>query len=183
MRHGQSGAWPVLAVAALAAAPLARATEPAVLAAALPGARLMGQAHLSVWGYAVYDARLWAPAGFDAAHYADSPLALQLTYLHAFKSSDNAARSIKEMRRNATIDAAQAARWTADLLRVVPDVQRGDRVLGVYRPGQGVAFWVNGQAHGEIRDAEFARLFFGIWLSPNTSEPALRSALLQGAGP
>ena len=29
-----------------------------------------------------------------------------------------------------------------------------------------------------IDDAELARLFFGIWLSPQTSEPALRSALL-----
>ncbi|OYY49664.1 MAG: hypothetical protein B7Y54_12990 [Polaromonas sp. 35-63-240] len=27
----------------------------------------------------------------------------------------------------------------------------------------------------------FARLFFGIWLSPNTSEPQLREALLAGA--
>lgn len=31
---------------------------------------------------------------------------------------------------------------------------------------------------GEVADPEFARLFFGIWLSPNTSEPALRQALL-----
>jgi hypothetical protein len=31
---------------------------------------------------------------------------------------------------------------------------------------------------GEIRDAAFARLFFAVWLSPRTSEPALRSALL-----
>ena len=31
---------------------------------------------------------------------------------------------------------------------------------------------------GEVADPEFARLFFGIWLSPNTSEPSLRQALL-----
>jgi hypothetical protein len=31
---------------------------------------------------------------------------------------------------------------------------------------------------GEVRDATFARLFFGIWLSPRTSEPQLRAALL-----
>jgi hypothetical protein len=31
---------------------------------------------------------------------------------------------------------------------------------------------------GDIRDAEFARLFFGIWLSPRSSEPAMRQALL-----
>jgi hypothetical protein len=31
---------------------------------------------------------------------------------------------------------------------------------------------------GDIADAEFARLFFGIWLSPRTSAPALRQALM-----
>jgi len=34
---------------------------------------------------------------------------------------------------------------------------------------------------GEVKDAEFARRFFGIWLAPSTSEPALRQTLLGGA--
>jgi hypothetical protein len=41
----------------------------------------------------------------------------------------------------------------------------------------------NGQPLGEIRDAEFARRFFAIWLSPQTSEPKLRLALLQQLTP
>jgi hypothetical protein len=49
------------------------------------------------------------------------------------------------------------------------------------RPGEAAVFWLNGRLRGEIRDAEFARRFFGIWLSPRTSEPALRSALLGSA--
>ena len=31
---------------------------------------------------------------------------------------------------------------------------------------------------GDVRDPLFAKLFFGIWLSPQTSEPQLRRALL-----
>ncbi len=65
--------------------------------------------------------------------------------------------------------------------RVFPDVEPGDRLLGVHRPGEGVAFFYNGQLRGEIRDPEFARLFFGIWLSPRSSEPAMRQALLGSA--
>ena len=42
-------------------------------------------------------------------------------------------------------------------------------------------FLVNGKPTGEVRDTEFANLFFGIWLSPKTSEPKLRVALLAGA--
>ena len=85
------------------------------------------------------------------------------------------------MRRSAAITDAQAKAWTLELMRVIPDVKKGDRVLGENRPDVGAVFRVNGQLSGEIRDVEFARLFFGIWLSPQTSEPAMRSALMTGA--
>ena len=149
---------------------------------ALPQGRLLGKARLSVWGFQVYDARLWAAAGFGASRYASTPLALELSYLRNFTAADIAGRSIKEMRRSQTINDDQATRWTTEMLRVIPDVRTGDRIMGVYRPGVGAAFWVNGKAHGEIRDAEFAKLFFGIWLSAKTSEPAMRDALLAGGG-
>ena len=148
---------------------------------ALPQARRIGTGRLTVWGFEVYDARLWAPPGFRAANYDRAPLALEVSYLRAFKAEEVAERSIKEMRRSKPVSDAQASRWIADMLRVIPDVRKGDRVMGVHQPGIGAAFWVNGKITGEVLDAEFARLFFGIWLSPNTSEPKLREALLAGA--
>ena len=39
---------------------------------------------------------------------------------------------------------------------------------------------LNGLADGELRDAEFARRFIGIWLGEQTSQPALRQSLLGG---
>ena len=151
------------------------------LGGALPKAQRIGTGRLTVWGFQVYDARLWAQPGFSAAKYDRAPLALELSYLRAFKAEEVAERSIKEMRRSQPVSDAQASRWIADMLRVIPDVRTGDRVMGVHTPGVGAAFWVNGKNTGEIQDAEFARLFFGIWLSPNTSEPKLRDALLAGA--
>ena len=152
------------------------------LSEALPQGRLIGQARLKVWGFEVYDARLWAPGGFSAGSHATSPLALELVYLRDFRALDIAGRSIKEIRRSQPVSDAQAAEWSAWMLKVLPDVRKGDRIMAVYRPGSGAAFWVNGRASGEIADAEFARLFFAIWLSPRTSEPQLRQALLAGAG-
>ena len=149
---------------------------------ALPRARLVGQARLTVWGFDVYDARLWAPPTFSAAGFAASALALELNYLRNFHAADIAERSLKEMRRSQPVSDAQAERWKAELLRVIPDVRKGDRITGVHRPGVSAAFWVNGRASGEILDADFARLFFGIWLSPGTSEPRMREALLAGSG-
>ena len=150
---------------------------------ALPQARLLGQTRLSVWGFKIYDARLWGLPGFNAQGYASQPVALELAYLRDFAASDIAERSLKEMGRSASVSAAQARQWTADMLRVFPNVKAGDRIMGVHRPGAGASFWVNGQRGGEIADAEFARLFFGIWLSPQTSEPAMRAALLGSAAP
>jgi hypothetical protein len=64
-----------------------------------------------------------------------------------------------------------------------PDVKAGDRITGVHLPGTGAQFWSNGRRLGEIRDSTFAKLFFGIWLAPQTSEPQLRQALLAKARP
>ena len=147
----------------------------------LPQNRLIGKSRLTVWGFEVYDARLWAQPGFKADNLSSQPFALELAYLRDFANTDVAERSIKEMRRSAAISETQAKAWIAEMLRVIPDVKKGDRIMGVHRPGGVAQFLVNGKPSGEIRDAEFARLFFGIWLSPKTSEPKLRSALLAGA--
>ncbi len=39
-------------------------------------------------------------------------------------------------------------------------------------------FLVNGSVTPEINEPDFARRFFGIWLSPATSAPTLRAQLL-----
>lgn len=145
---------------------------------ALPSASLSGQTRFRVWGFEVYDARLWTESGFSASAFENQPLALELHYLRDFQGAAIADRSLKEMRRSGSITAEQEQRWLAEMRRVFPDVKKGDRLLGVHRPAQGAWFWLNGQPRGEIRDTEFSRRFFGIWLSPRTSEPALRQALL-----
>ncbi len=147
----------------------------------LPQNRLIGKGRLTVWGFQVYDARLWALPGFKPDNLSAQPFGLELAYLRDFSGKDTAERSIKEMRRAATISEEQANAWITDMLRVIPDIKKGDRIMGINRPGAGAQFLVNGKASGEIRDLEFARLFFGIWLSPKTSEPKLRAALLAGA--
>jgi len=154
---------------------------PADVTSAVPQARLLGSTRLKVWGFDIYDAQLWAAPGFQAARYADTALALELTYLRDFSRADIARRSLDEMRRSAPIPDAQAKAWQQKLEAAFPDVQKGDRILGIYLPQTRTArFVTNGQPTGEVSDGDFARLFFGIWLSPQTSEPAMRKALLAG---
>jgi hypothetical protein len=76
------------------------------------------------------------------------------------------------------LSEAQAQRWLADMRRVFPDVRPGDRIAGLHLPGQSARFWQDGRPLGEVADAEFGRRFFGVWLAPTTSQPAMRLSLL-----
>jgi hypothetical protein len=156
---------------------------PQELQAVLPAASLSGQAKMTFLGFEVYQATLWVEPGFVDSAYDQSAFALELEYLRDFKGADIARRSIAEMRRQAPLEAALQARWETRMRTLFPDVKSGDRITGVHLPGTGALFWINGLWLGEIRDSTFAKLFFDIWLAPQTSEPQLRQALLAPAGP
>jgi hypothetical protein len=181
-RSHRAAAFLLAGAAALCLPPAARATaaEPTT-GAALQAKQLLGQARLRVWGFEVYDARLWAGPGFDPQRYEQHRFALELGYLRSFKGRAIAERSIDEMRGLAPISPDEAARWLGAMGGLFPDVQRGDRITGVHVPGTGARFYLNDRLLGEVADEAFSRLFFGIWLSPRTSQPAMRATLLQAA--
>lgn len=168
----------------LAAAPAARAEGPAVpppeLRQRWPAARLRGQGRLRFLGLHVYDIRLWTATevGALASRWAETQLALEIAYARKLVGRLIAERSIAEMRRQGVLPDDKARAWEAEMARLFPDVGDGDRLTGVLLPGEGARFYYNGTLRGELRDPEFARLFFGIWLAPETSEPALRERLL-----
>ena len=146
----------------------------------LAGARLQGKGRLTYFGLHVYDARLWVAEGFAVNAFASTPLALELEYARSLVGKLIAERSLDEMKRVGGIGEEQGQRWLAAMTRTFPDVSKGSRLTGVNVPGEAARFFHNGGPTGEVRDAEFARRFFGIWLSAQTSEPALRAALVGG---
>jgi len=164
---------------AAAAAPVL-ATSPTLpeLAAGLADARLQGSGRLAFFGLHIYDIRLWVGEGFTAQTFEQRPLAIEIEYAHALPGRRMAERSLEEMQRIAAIPAAQASDWLASMKRAFPDVSGGDRLIGLYRPGEGARFFHNGKLRADVPDPDFARAFFSIWLSPRTSEPKLRLALL-----
>lgn len=144
----------------------------------LSGTRLAGSAKLRFWGFDIYQATLWVRPGFQAPDFARHSFALELDYLRDFTSAAIAARSIEEMRRIGHFSDAKGEEWQAALRSALPDVRKGDRIAGLHIPGVGARFLLNGKPFGEVRDPEFSSLFFGIWLAPGTSEPAMRQSLL-----
>jgi hypothetical protein len=167
-----------LLLSALALALPARAdTPPPEVAGGLPDPRLVGQGRLTFLLLHVYDIRLWTTADFAPERWAEAPLALEITYARTLYGDAIAERSLEEMQRQGELPAGRGEAWLAEMKRLFPDVRAGDRLTGVHSPGQGARFYLNGQLRGAVRDPDFTRRFFGIWLSAQTSEPGLRERL------
>ena len=153
-------------------------TPPVEVSAALPGAGLQGAGRLRYFGLHIYDAALWSPVHVATSEALDMALAIELRYARSLRGALIAERSLDEMKRVGEFTEADGQRWLEAMKQIFPDVKAGDRLTGLHRPREGAAFFVNGRAAGEVRDAKFAQIFFAVWLSPRTSQPALRSALL-----
>ena len=151
----------------------AQALEPS-----LPGAEPSAAVRMTVWGFDVYDAKLWTRPGFAPTQYARHAFALELQYLRSLKGEAIAQRSLDEMKRQTPIAEPQGQAWLKAMQNLFPDVRQGDRITGVHKPEQGAEFWLNDRLLGQVNDPQFARLFFGIWLAPQTSAPDVRKALL-----
>jgi hypothetical protein len=153
---------------------------PPEVVAALNAARLQGSARMRFLGMAIYDARLWVGAAAvpQAGDWSGTAFAVELNYARTLWGSMIAERSLTEMRRQGDIAPEVAERWLNTMKALFPDVKEGDRLTGIHTPGQGARFFLNGAPRGTPQDETFSRVFFGIWLSPKTSEAALRSALL-----
>ena len=165
--------------AGLVSPPVAGAVQaPPEVVAALGQPVLQGQKRFRWFAFSVYDIRLWVTAPVSAQNVFNESFALELEYARSLYGKAIAERSLDEMRALASIDETQQAQWLDFMEKAFPDVNQGDRLTGLWRPDGTVTFWFNGKETASIRDARFGELFFGIWLAPGTSEPAMRSALL-----
>ena len=145
-----------------------------------PGSKVVGPGQADGMGVPnLQRCSLGAP-GFKADDFGKHAFALDLEYLREFRGDEIADRSLSEIRRLTPLSEAQEQQWTRQMRAIFPPVRSGDRLTGVHVPGVGAKFLFNGKNKGEIRDAEFANLFFGIWLSGGSSEPKMRRELLAG---
>ncbi|MFW9078953.1 chalcone isomerase family protein [Pseudomonas sp. P2757] len=144
---------------------------------AVPGAQIIGTGEFSVFGFDVYNARLWSTTRPLAE---GQPFALELIYQRNISRDDLVQASVDEIKRLAgsAVSPAQLSEWQTQMQQAFVDVQAGTRITGVYLPGQGARFFVGQRLQHEIDDPKFARAFFDIWLDPRTRNPELRRQLL-----
>jgi hypothetical protein len=148
---------------------------PQAVAGRLPGVSLAGKGQLRWFGLHIYDAALWTRSDVPNV---ENEFALDIHYARNIPAQRLVATSAKEIRRLGLGNDALLDAWSAEMARVFPDISKGDRLTGVNMPGKGVEFYHNGRFAGLIKDAQFARAFFSIWLDPRTREPGLRKSLV-----
>ncbi|SHM28531.1 chalcone isomerase family protein [Roseibium suaedae] len=141
----------------------------------VPAASLVGEGQMTFLGFAIFDAELYAPQG---QYKPSAPFALKLTYLRSFKGTAIAAETAKQMRRQGMKDVAKLEVWTDQMNRIFPNVSKGQSLTGVRDRAGNTVFYSGSKAIGTIKDPEFTKRFFAIWLGQNTQNPDLRNRLV-----
>eukprot|EP00039_Didymoeca_costata_P002700 m.61985 g.61985 ORF g.61985 m.61985 type:complete len:169 (-) comp11471_c0_seq6:26-532(-) len=146
----------------------------------IPNARLQGKAKLRYFGIHVYDIRLWSNTAVTQTNIDKVPLALELQYALPLAGRRIADRGLSEMQRVGILSNEKKEKWLQLMQQAFPDVQTGDRITGIHKGNSTTVFYHNGSKTQEVKELEFAKRFFGIWLGSWSSDPYSRDALLQG---
>ena len=141
----------------------------------IPNAELVGEGRLKFLFWSVFDASLFAPGGVWSE---DKPFALSLSYLRDLEGESIVEASIDEIRKQGMADEATLERWGKEMTKIFLDVDDQTTLTGIVNEDGHALFYRNGKLAGVVRDAEFSRRFFNIWLGEKTSEPELRAQLI-----
>jgi Chalcone isomerase-like len=155
--------------------PVTASELPAAVSTAVPELQLHGSAVMRRFGFKIYTARLWTGR---EGYRADAPYALDLEYAMAIDGAALVKTSVSEMRGLGYTDELLLTRWAQAMTAAFPDVKKGDRLIGVARPGVEARFYSAQGFLASITDPAFVDAFFGIWLNTATSAPKARAELL-----
>ena len=142
---------------------------------AVPDAELVGQGRLKVLFWNVFDASLYAS---DGSLSRNEPFALSVSYLRDLQSERIVDTLISEIRKQGVEDNAKLVRWSEAMSAIFSDVDDETTVTVAIDDDRHAVFYRNGEPIGAIRDPEFSKYFFDIWLGEQTSRPELRDQLL-----
>ncbi len=150
------------------------ALSPAAQAAG-EGLRLVGEAELKFMFWSVYYSRLYtADGGYREGQL---PLRMEMEYQLPVKRKALVERTAQEW-DHLGVEQARQEPWLTALRDLWPDLERKDTLTLEVDAGGVSTFFHNGEPLGRIADQAFADRFLAIWLSPDTSRPEVRKALI-----
>lgn len=145
----------------------------------------LGAGEMSFMFWSLYKAELYSAnsqpstTAAEVASILTSPQdkALRIEYLRQIDKQD-LLDATQEQWQHLGYRSGDIVRWLGPLDNFWPSVTEGD-VLTCLVTASGVShFYFDDKPIGTIEDPEFGVAFLSIWLSPQTSQPALRARLL-----
>jgi len=140
--------------------------------------KVVGEAEMRWLMFPVYRVTLKTKDGqYQKNSY---PQLLDVLYLRSIDKQDLLTATDGEW-KGLGVPLARRQEWVKQLGSLWPSIKRGDRLaFQVDAKGQNY-FTHNGKNIGGVSDAFFGEAFLAIWLSPNTSRPAIRQQLISGS--
>ncbi|HRZ87138.1 MAG TPA: chalcone isomerase family protein [bacterium] len=140
-----------------------------------------GIGHATFFTFHLYTAALYADARHDTvAEILDaSPKRLVIEYRHGFKKDDIVKYSVMQLKANPGVNFDAIRGRFEELCAQLQDVKKGDRYEIVYKPEKGTELLFNGTSKIVIPGRDFAKAYFGIWLSEYPISAGLRRHLLR----
>lgn len=137
--------------------------------------RKVGEARLKVMFWSIYDSRLFTSSG----NYEPGvrPLRLEIEYLLDISAKNLIKRTAEEWQSMGR-EQQQQSQWLQQLAELWPDVSKGDVLTLEIDEDERATFYHNGLRLGSMDDPAFGQQFIDIWLSPESTRPELRLALI-----
>jgi hypothetical protein len=132
----------------------------------------------------VYVAALYVAQASGDAHAllgSNTPKELLLHFLHNVSDDDLKKGWEEGFEHNAREQLAALHERLERLKGWMTDIQSGQRLIFIHKPGAGLQVEVNGTVKGTIQGDDFATAFLSIWLGTHPPNPGLKSGLLGGA--
>lgn len=131
--------------------------------------------------FPIYSIALYAPESVSTTEgiLADIPKMLVIRYHHRFNRDQIIRGGNEMMKKNPEVNFGSISSAVAQMDRLYMEaVHEEDEYEVSYVPGQGTSLYFNGELRGTVPGAEFAKAYFGIWLSRTPIDEEMRDALL-----
>lgn len=149
-------------------------SAPALWAESTP-LKKVGEARMKVLFWHVYDSSLYTSSG--KYHPDTLPVRLEIRYQRNIRSTDLVERTAFEWQQMG-ISQTRSTQWLQQLGEIWPDVAPNDTLAIEVDKHSKSTFFFNGKLLITLDDPDFGKNFLAIWLSPSTSQPEHRLALI-----
>lgn len=130
--------------------------------------------------FKVYVAAFYQQAGAGPQDaLADQPRHLEIDYLRSISREDFIKAADDMLTAQHAPETIRSIQDGIDRINTLyQDVKKGDRYALTYVPGIGTTLAFNGEVKGVIEGAEFARIYFSIWLGEQNPYKDFRDRLV-----